>query len=251
MSNSRFVVGNLLETSTLKNGTGGGAPARDETFPFTMERVQTADRRSKWLTAATPANPSYSDWDLGSAKTVSALAALGIRSLDPAQTLTVNVYSASVYGTWNFVAVTATGAGRDLACTFGSTVARYWRAAFYGGVSQFSVGRIVVGALTDLGLIADPGDQSSPFQNRLEQVLQDGSYNVNSLGDDGRNFTLTITCTDTMLDQLEALAAARASLLFFDSKDRVHEVLITGGRASVTRTFNGRYEVTLEMVRLP
>ena len=65
MPNSRFVTFNWVESATLMNGTGGSAPARDETAPFVMERLQVRDRTVLYKCSASPPSPLNIDFDLG------------------------------------------------------------------------------------------------------------------------------------------------------------------------------------------
>ena len=41
--------------------------------------------------------------------------------------------------------------------------------------------------------VNSPGGMSSPHQNRLEQVMEDGSFNINTIGFPGRDFVLVQT----------------------------------------------------------
>ena len=73
MANNTLIgLTNQVATGTLKNGTGGGAPAREEASPYLMENAKNSDRSTVWMTSASPAVPTYFDIDLGSNKTITA-----------------------------------------------------------------------------------------------------------------------------------------------------------------------------------
>src|SRR5689334_12145156 len=80
MPNKSYVgLVNLVDTATLKNGTGG-APALDQTSPYTMSKVITPDRYTIWKTGSPPGgSPINLDLDLGSDKTVTAVGIFGYR----------------------------------------------------------------------------------------------------------------------------------------------------------------------------
>ena len=76
MSTLQVATSNSIATATLKNGTGGGAPARDEDAAHLMEAAQNADRNALWSTSATPTSPLNVDFTWGSSRTIEIVAAL-------------------------------------------------------------------------------------------------------------------------------------------------------------------------------
>lgn len=259
MSNTRFLLTNRAETATVKNGSGGGAPARDETSPFTMERALNADRRSLWKSSSGVSSVLF-DIDLGAAYSISVGALLGFTPLSAGGFVGFDLsYAATYYPAgWTLAGTTSSVAGdRDLGAILASVSARYWRFAITLSASpNISVGRVFLGSYSsgghDLGGIHSPGGISAPFQNRLEQVMDDGSSNINALGFPGRDFTFPFNMvTATVRDKLMAIAAATGSVVLVDAEDKAYEVLVTGGRCNVARNTDSLFNVVLECRRLP
>lgn len=70
---TRFVVQNYLDffsNVTIKNGTGGGAPARIEDPSYVMENVLNPDRYSQWRVPAGAHNDVFLDLDLGTNRSI-------------------------------------------------------------------------------------------------------------------------------------------------------------------------------------
>lgn len=251
MGTSRFVLSsnNLLEAAALMNGTGGGAPARNETVPYVMERAKGRDRCTVWKAPAA----GESDWDLGAALTVVGFSLHGIRSTGATS---VQLQSSPSYppGVWTNrgAAVTLNAVGRDTGQIIAGTSARYWRFHATGGTS-FSIGRLVLFATyTDLGIMHSPGAESSPFLNRLEQANVDGTLMLNNLGDPGRDFVLPfLKMTTGNRTILEALAAQAGSVIYIDPDDVFYEVVLKGGRVKSQRAWSNLFDIQIEMTRLP
>lgn len=256
MSNSRFSLTNYVESGTIKNGSGGGAPATNESSPYLMTRAQNSDRRSLWKTSA-GTSPILFDIDLGSAKSIQVGAVLGLTTLpsDDGGTLTVQYASSYYPGAWTTLGTATWAAGdRDVGVIAAAQSYRYWRFSIAPtSMLNLSAGRLWLGDLAayDLGGIHSPGGVSSPFQNRLEQAMADGSFNINTLGFPGRDFSLPFEQVPSATrDLLMTVAAQSGTVLFADADDDVYEVLVRGGRANSARS-GLLYSTGLEMARLP
>lgn len=250
---------NWAESGTVKNGSGGGAPARDESGLFTMERAFNSDRRSLWKSSSGAGTITF-DLDLGAARGVRGVAALGLTSLPSADSGTFDVYYANTYfpGAWSSFGSAAWASGdRDVGVSLPAGVSRrYWRVVFTGTgtLTNVSLGRLYLGtyASYDLGGIHSPDGISSPFQNRIEQQMQDGSFNINTLGFPGRDFSFPFNqVTTTVRDQLMAIAAAAGTVVLVDAEDKFYECLVTGGRCGNARRTDTMFNVVLECRRLP
>ena len=258
MSNTRFVLNNFVDAGTIKNGSGGGAPALDETSPFLMTRTQNGDRYSLWKTSS--AGPSfYYDIDLGSAKSIDVAAWLGFSTIPANDILTVLVQYASSYypGAWtNFATAGPIVGQRDIGLVVASPVsARYWRfKVTVGTATGITVGRMLLGSTVtyDLGGIHSPGGVENHFQNRLEQVMEDGSMNLNALGFSGADFAFPFNKVPTATrSKMRTIAAEEGSVVVVNADDEVYEVVITRGMASVGRHTSNLFDVGLEAKRLP
>jgi len=260
MANNTLIgLTNHVQTATLKNGTGGGAPAREETSPYVMENAKNSDRSTVWMTSAVPGAPTDYDVDLGSNKTVTAAAILGYRMTPGGSLTNCEVYSAASAagyppGVWNLqtTITIGTGAPRDMGNIFSSISHRYWRFRFGIPTAAFSIGRLWLGAPTDLGLYHSPGGLFSPYQNRLETPQPNGSIVISPLGDPGMDIVLPFDNAPTALKTtLSALTDQAGSFLLIDPDTNFYEVILKQGRVPRVRRFNSAYSVTLEMARLP
>jgi hypothetical protein len=260
MANNTLIgVTNLLATATLKNGTGGGAPAREETSPYVMENLKGSDRSTVWQTSLAPPSPTQIDFDLGSNKTVTAVGMLGYREATGVVNTMLKVYSAAsasgyVPGVWTLQAtiVNIGDSTRDVGAIIASVSHRYWRFEFPLPTGQFSVGRFWIGNPTDLGLYHSPGALFSRYQNRLETPQPNGSIVIAPLGDPGMDIVLPFNyATSALKTTLAALVDQPGSFLLIDPDANFYEVILKQGRVPVTRNFNSAYSITLEMQRLP
>lgn len=258
MANTKIDTTNHVAAATLKNGTGGGAPALDETLPYGMANLLTSDRYTIWKTASTPsASPVLLDLDLGSDKATKAVAVLGYRRVGASAVTTVTVKSAAsasgyVPGAWTTQGTFSLSANpRDNGCEFSSVSHRYWRLEFAHGGSAWSAGRIWIGSPTDLGAIHSPGGLYAPHRNRLETPLPSGATVLQDLGDPGADFTLPWNSIESSLrTTLQALADATGSFLLVDPDGNFFEVFMRNGRVPVVRQFSSLFDINLEMARL-
>lgn len=258
MSNSRFSLTNLLASATCKNGSGGSAPALDETTGYETSRAQNSDRYSLWKTSG--GGGTYNvDFDLGSAQSVRVGALLGLSCLTAVGgTLTLQYANSYYPGAWTTAGTATWAAGdRDVGVVLNSAAVsdRYWRFNIVAASAvNITLGRLFLGTWANYELIGmhSPGGTSSPYQNRVEQALADGSFNINTLGFPGRDFTLPFNqVTSTDRDILTTVAAATGSVVFIDGEDDVYEVLVTGGRADVARRSGTTFDTGVTMKRLP
>lgn len=259
MSNTRFLTNNRAIGATTENGGGGGAPARDEVASHPMENAFTADRETPWLTNAAPAGTINFDVDLGSSIALTAAGIAGFRCASSVVQVTVqeggNAYGP---GPWTTVGTfSLTGSPRDKGVTFGSTTARYWRFIFSFVVNQFSVGKLVLGVVTDLGGVHAPGGDLGPHGFRLEQPMLGGAVVLTELSTDmGRDFTLPFpTSTSALRSTLETIAALSGSFIMLDPNDAFYEVIVPEKRLGVRRVSthgsDWLYDLDLRLKRLP
>lgn len=259
MANTRFILANLAESAVVANGAAGG-PARLEYAPFVMERALNRDRNSVWKLDGFGGGIAL-DLDFGSAVALTAGAVLGLKALDGGSWTQCNIWYSSTYYpaavTWTAASsnsFSADPARRNFGASWGSVSRRYWRVelALAAAPKLYTIGRVVLGVLLDLGIEHSPSGGVSPFQNRVEQGLADGSFNINTLGDPGSDIILPFNsvpaATRTML---ESVAAATGSVVLLDNDGKTRECLVRGGRARESRPFTGLYDVSLELAELP
>lgn len=259
MSTSRFVLTNYAcaAATVLKNGTGGGAPALDETAPYTMARLLNASRLAFWMTSAAPASPMLVDFDLGASKSISAVGVHGFRPSATAAATTVNVYSGAAYPAATLRATFSLIAGpRDIGAAISTISARYWRFEIYN-TAPFSVAKFLLGPLTDLGYAHGPGGDATIYRFRNETPLIGGGVLVDDLGDPGKSFSIPVpTATQTRRAALEALVQQTGSFSYLDPDDELYEVLMSdSARLEVSRAFAAGaasvYSLNLRLTRQP
>ena len=251
---------NLLDTATLKNGTGGGAPALDETSPYTMSNLIVADRYTIWKTANPPGgSPINVDFDLGSNKTVTAVGILGYRPAGTLAATSLKVYSAAsaagyVPAGWTLQATMngISGNPRDLGAVIPSVSQRYWRFEFTHIGTAWSGGRFYIGNPTDLGAIGDPGSSYTPFRNRLETPMPGGAVVLTDLGDPGATWVIPWSVIESSLrTTLLSLQALSSSFVLIDADENFFEVYLKGGRLPTSWRTASVYDASMELERLP
>jgi hypothetical protein len=260
-NNTRIGLTNLIATATLKNGTGGGAPALDQSTGYPTSNLKTSDRYTLWKTGDPPSgSPVQVDFDLGSNKTVTSVGVLGYRGPFGTAVTSVAIYSAasaSGYppGAWTLQAtinVNALFDTRDFGAIIASVSHRYWRFEFTHGGTAWSIGKLWVGNATDLGAIHSPGGLYAPFRNRLETPLPNGAVVLSDLGDPGADWTLPWqTITSSLRTTLLSLQQQTGSFLMIDPDDNFFEVYLVGGRAETLRQFTTTFDANLALRRLP
>ena len=260
MANTKLGFTNWVDSATLKNGTGGAAPALDETSPYTMAKVLTTDRYTLWKTAAVPAATLNLDIDLGANRAVTAIGLLGYRPSVAGIVTSVEVSSAAaaagyVPAAWT-VQATITGIvldPRDIGAVINSVSHRYWRFTFNNaGTAAWTLGRLWLGSSTDLGAIHTPGGLYAPFRNRLETPLPGGAVVLTDLGDPGADFVHPWAQIESSLrSTLLGLNAKRGSFLLIDSGGSFFEVYLRRGRVPIGQDSHILYDINLDMARLP
>lgn len=259
MSNTRFVTNsqNLALAATLKNGTGGGAPALSESDDYPMSNALFHDRYTPWLTPSGAASPIQFDIDLGSSLSVKVIGLHGFR-LHSGSMGTLTITYGTTYApatSWGTITGATLTANRDAVVIAGPSNARYIRLSFAHTSAIFSVGKLLV-AITptlDAGGIYSPGSTETPF--RYQTVIEgpSGQPAVNDVGDQGNlwemRFTQITTAAKDVLDQLGA-EAYPFSLL--DENDLLYEVMIAGATGvPCERVYQDVWNVTLPLKRLP
>lgn len=167
----RFAFTNRIATATLKNGTGGGAPALDEVAPWVTTNAQDKDRTHVWQQQS-GGGFIEADFDLtGAASNVSiSLAAVlghrgapngaaGVSSCTIFTSTNANGYPPVAASSWTSQGNFALTGLRDNGLVFNAVSCRYIRFELLAG-STFTIGRLFAGAVDlDLGVISSPGRQ--------------------------------------------------------------------------------------------
>lgn len=253
MASSRWVISNQLETATLKNGTGGGAPARDEVAPYVMEHVQNTERLVKWQ--ATGAGDIDVDFDLGSAKQVIYAGILGHVGVGGLGSLSCTVSYGAAYLTWdgNATVLSLIG-GQDVGAIFAAINKRYWRFSFTFVGSSFTVGRIVIAtAITDLGLLFSSARETLRIPSVVERTIGD-QPRITRLGVIKKTMELQFSNIDgTALGKLIGVTLGK-SAIYVDRFDASNEVVFPEAGVSYLLKFASGtaylYDATLIMEEL-
>lgn len=265
MANTKFGLVNLLTqaATVLKNGTGGGAPALIETAPYAMANLKNASRYTIWKSSSLTAATQYNvDFNLGSAQSISAAAALGYRLASGENISAIDVYyQTGVYapaGTWNYLGtIVALGAaslgGRDSGVEFGAVSASSVRFTITVGASNtvFSLGNFFVGLSTDLGGIHSPEGSFQPFGNRLETTLPSGATVLTGLGDDGATWRIPWSFVQSaMRATYLSVQALSGGLVLIDAEGNFFQVFLVNRAVTQTRPANALYGLDAEFKRL-
>lgn len=260
MANARFLLTNLAASATVKNGTGGSPtpPARSEVSPFVMERVLNDDRRSLWKLDApndTIVGGSYQlDLDLGSSQAATCMGLHGL-SCPGGEITAISFGFMSTYPTSSYVEILpvtgATTLERDVVVTFPSVSKRYWY-YWIEATAAPVVGKVSLGTHLDVGAAPNFGSSFTPFRNRIEQTLEDGSVLVNELGDSGGDFSLSFSpVTLATFANFRTLQQARGTMIYIDPDENGYEVFLKGGRLQSSKLGGDLYSVSLELGRCP
>jgi len=228
----RFITTNLVETvGVLKNGTGGGAPARDEVAPYLMENALLHDRRVLWQQSS--GNPMQVDLDLGSNRNVAVAGMHGHRAIGSTGigvSSCVIQYATAAAGYppagWTNVG-TLSFVQRDAISLFAQVSGRYWRFDLDGVFDAFTLGKFLLAAIDhDLGL-----NPSSQLERRRIPNVADRTAGedpiVTLVGDIRSQFTLRFrNITATVLSKIKLAAVTGQSFILIDRDDTPWEVIV-------------------------
>ncbi len=255
---SRFGTVNLIPAATLKNGSGGGAPAVVEYASYPLANVLEDDQYVIWNTGAAPGTPVQVDITLSAATAITAVSVHGLRVPAGSSVTSLKVYrQTGVYtpgGTWTLIG-TVSNPGRHAGLTLASTSVDSLRYEF-ACTGQFQTGKFFAGAPWSVGggtYIGNPGLESTPVRNAVLYELPSGSVFSFNLGDTGRDIAVALTeLTETDMDTLQGLAALTSPFVFVDSRDRFWNVTLAGKSVPTRQTsVNPLYAVDLALKVIP
>lgn len=251
----RFSLGNLLASATLKNGTGGGAPARNETAPWVMENAQNQDRTLLWQ--GTSCN--Y-DLDLGTDTPLRLFATLGMRSSPPGGVgiSTVQVYACNaaagypggltLIGTYNPVP-----GQRDGYLLIGSNTSYRYVRFNITATGTFTLGRVYAGLLdVDLGMKYSAGATRTLIRPVQRNVPGTGSPLLTRIGDDYFQFNFPYDqITETTLGLLNQVATSNDILQIYRD-DTITQNVLLNDQWSATHLYDmaNLHKSSLEMMSL-
>lgn len=257
MSNSLMVATtNLIATATLKNGTGGGAPAREDDSIHVMENAMTADRHLLWSTSATPTSPLNVDFTWGSNRTIEVLAALNLIAAPGALSSIAVSSQTGAYtpgGSWTSIGSVSTLSSPLDPLILPSPASSSVRSLrfIFTGTGQFAIGRLWAGQLADLGVYPDP-----PF---TESPARAGDRVFGPLGQMfGVDYGITRNDADMRLGRLapatvatlRGLADSAASFLFLNHRGAMMEARILPGDLTINETFTDLYDASVKLTQM-
>lgn len=262
---SRFGMTNLIYGSTLKSGTGGGAPAVDEDVNFPEANCLKDDRLVKWRTSSSISGNAAVDIDLGANKSLNAASVHGIRGLtaviercDVSGT-TVHPYDPThmtdvILGSIGSVGDKLT-THRDMGITFGAQSLRYLRFgfAFSGFPAQFEIGKLFAGTLTDLGYVADSGDgyEIDPQESASIVRMPSGVTTKFYLGDNWSTIRLKLSMVSLATKtSIWSLLSLRRPFVYVDVDDVFYDVIVANG-IPTKYPFRNVRAPSLDLIALP
>ena len=240
MASLKISLTNYIETATLKNGTGGGAPARDEVSPYVMEKVQARSRRQFWQKSAA------SDLDVDFLLAAStALDAGGIAGHLPISGVGISQYTMKYQtgaytpgGTWTTIpgmSAIAVSSALDKVRSFDSQVTADSIRFSLTVSSVFTLALCVAGKHDhDLGTL-----WSSLSAEKITPQFEDQSFGgdsiINYVGTDREHWNITWNdILGATLAKLEATRATRRSFWIMDKLGVGREFIAVGGRLART-----------------
>lgn len=268
MASLRFSLTNLIETATLKNGTGG-APARDEESPWLMDYAQNRDRGMVWQQSSGGGFVDV-DFDLtGGAtnKSVGVLAmlghrgipgsAIGVVSCTPQYSTNANGYPPTAASSWTSFPSggLSLGAGvRDDAAVVTPVSCRYVRFALTVATT-FTLGRFFAGTVeTDLAVVSSPGYTRKRIIQRLENRMADGTPFLTQFGDPRWEYSLPYRNSNaTLFGKLLQVGSQARSFLMLDRDDAAFEAIVREGAFQHSLIFSPAdlHDASLELETLP
>jgi hypothetical protein len=262
MAYSRLLRTNRIEdpTASLLNGTGGGAPARDEVSGYVMENVMYADRRSLWkLSGGASLEVDFRLTSGPGDTSIAAAALLGHRPTTSSgsgiTTCTVRgATNAAGYppGAWTDLGVISmSGKPRNGGVTFAPTSIRYLRFSITCA-DNFTLGRIWGGQInTDLGQLcaADAGASRRYIVPSVDMETVGGENYRTYLSDDP-HIEASLPFRDigtTEHDALVTNAQLRQSLIWIDNANIFREGYL---RLTDGWKWDGVFDADVEFVEL-
>lgn len=242
MANIKFYHSNLISTtSTLKNGTGGGAPALEEDADFPMSNLKVPDSQSLWKTSGTPADPLYVDFvfNLFASQTIRAI---GWTNADPAnfpalgQVQVFYSIGNSYPPTWTLLADISSGLAKKLHIVEVNQAVRQLRYQF-NGVPAFYVGKLLAcTGYIDMGKQSARGSFEEEIKNRVRARTIGGQLSLNKQGENRENFGLSWPVANaTMKGHLDTLLNLDGTFFYATHEGRQFEVTFADDRVRKIR----------------
>lgn len=256
MSTLQVATSNSIATATLKNGTGGGAPARDEDAAHLMEAVQNADRNALWSTSATPTSPLNVDFTWGSSRTIEIIAALNIVAAPGALASIAVSSQTGAYtpgGSWTSLGSVSTLASPADALILPSPSTSSVRSLrfVFTGTGQFALGRLWAGQLTDLGVYPDPDYSESPARAGERVFGPLGQFFGVDYGRSRTDPSFEINrIASGVVSSLRALADTGASFLYLNHRGVMIEARILPGDLTITERFTDLYDASVRVTQM-
>lgn len=260
---TRFGRTNLALASdgaTVKNGSGGGAPATDEYSGFPMTGLLLNDRKILWA----PANSGFPksinvDVDLSRAITASMISLHGFRAAAGVTWTRIRVYTqAGAYtpgGTWTSRGDLAAHGDADERVSFTAVPSiESVRLEFNTFSGMFQTGKLYVGdpEYVSASYVADQGSrEDTPLQNRTVFSLPSGSTFTFKWGENSRLIRCDFSLIDlTQTNLLRSLADATQPFPVLDADGIVYDCILKD--IKVRQIAPGPlFAVSLELLGLP
>ena len=253
MANTRFLITNLLELATIKNG-GGGAPARDEIAPTKIEDAVNSDRYSVWRSS--PAGNQV-DFDLTAGVAINIPVQVGV-VLVARHLLSVDFTldpTGSYPPPYTLISTIPFNEGQrnGVAVAIGPTNSRFASFILTSDGSEMEVGRLVVGSIdTDIGIISSPGYDKTTTIPRQEYRTWSGvpvsNYGIAPYKVFSIPYNNITTATKTKLEQLALL---KQTVILIDHTGTVYECRVEQWRDVQVWGNPALFNGTLEMTELP
>ena len=219
MPDSRFVITDWLDPIDWPSVALTNSPAT--ATGYSAESIRSRDRHTVWKASSSAAYDAVFQYDLGQERSVRVLSICGEKhrewgsSLGPA----VWLHYSEDGETWTNVSTTAiisqTAWGTtgnpvtpDLSYVFAASIsAQFWQVSFYN-TNNFSVGKMFLGPINDLGLVYSPGTVIQSVRQRTRHSVN-GALAIHETGPAYRRWQLRFdkatATTQATLDSIHGL----------------------------------------------
>jgi len=227
--------------AALKNGTGGGAPARKEDAAFPMENATDRDRGILWSTGTDPDSPLNVDYHFPGNVGVTWVAIMNRRIVGSALAQYKAQYQTGAYtpgGAFTDIAgptwpiEVGTPSLRNSITLFSERVLRTVRFVFTGSSTAADAFAVKLWAgeaahIVDTGLIHTPGGTETFIHPRTERATPEGTRFVFVHGRPFKRFSLPFGVVNpTLYSQLLQSIVEQRTFLYLAWDDAIYEVII-------------------------
>jgi hypothetical protein len=218
---------------------------------YPPENLLNPDRSVVWQCDASFGS-KYVDFNLGSQRSIDCLGLHGFSSLlsfpNRMSVIAGTTYppTEADFGAFTF------GSARDAIFLLPGIYAyRYWRFGILSNVSGFTVGKFLLGKITDLGLAFSPGSEDTAVRSRVSTPMANGSVAKTEVGRPSRRLGYQFNRIPASVYSSLSQAAIKAPVSLLDPFERAFEIDLDELTATCVWGAPELYDVGFNVVTLP